>query len=231
MARLHASPSEGEACGPGHRDIVGSEVRKKYGKAGHEVSPERHMESITALMETAGATVEGIRQQTRAGLEFALEEHKTINAKLDLQAPLIIVPQSISTKKSTCLILDAGHISVNSELVDKTTMKEVQSKQSQVYTDEDYKKLESLMYDRFIVKLTSTQVLIGPSIKDTKAYAPGELRTQSPQSEGRIQQVLQWQSPGAGTLENEQQLLQLSIDAPPQTSRASATEMEGEVQP
>ncbi|EFW98970.1 vacuolar protein sorting-associated protein vps13 [Grosmannia clavigera kw1407] len=131
--------------------------------------PERHMESITALMETAGATVEGFREQTRAGLEFALEEHKTINAKLDLQAPLIIIPQSITTRESTCLILDAGHISVNSELADIATTKEIQSKQSQAYTDADFKRLESLMYDRFIVKLTSTQLLIGPSIEETKA--------------------------------------------------------------
>ncbi|GAW22149.1 hypothetical protein ANO14919_116840 [Xylariales sp. No.14919] len=131
--------------------------------------PERHMESITALMESAGATVEGLRQQTRAGLEFALEEHKTINAKLDLQAPLIIIPQSIKTYKSTCLILDAGHISLNSELVDKGTLRQVQDKQQQKYSDEDFKQLESLMYDRFLVKLTSTQVLIGPSIEETKA--------------------------------------------------------------
>lgn len=131
--------------------------------------PERHMESITALMETAGATVEGLRQQTRAGLEFALEEHKTINAKLDLQAPLIIIPQSITTHRSTCLILDAGHISVNSELVDKDVLKQVQDKQHQRYSDEDFKKLESLMYDRFLVKLTSTQVLIGPSIAEAKS--------------------------------------------------------------
>ncbi|KAI1201596.1 hypothetical protein F5X97DRAFT_25784 [Nemania serpens] len=131
--------------------------------------PERHMESITALMESAGATVEGFRQQTRAGLEFALEEHKTINAKLDLQAPLIIIPHSIKTEKSTCLILDAGHISLNSELVDKGTLKQIQDKQQQKYSDEDFKQLESLMYDRFLVKLTSTQVLIGPSIEETKA--------------------------------------------------------------
>lgn len=130
--------------------------------------PERHMESITALMETAGATVEGLRQQTRAGLEFALEEHKTINAKLDLQAPLIIIPQSIKTERSTCLILDAGHISVNSELVDKGTLKQVQDKHNQKFSEEDFKQLESLMYDRFLVKLTSTQVLIGPSIQETK---------------------------------------------------------------
>ncbi|TVY26507.1 Vacuolar protein sorting-associated protein [Lachnellula hyalina] len=131
--------------------------------------PERHMESIGALMETAGATVEGLRQQTRAGLEFALEEHKTLNAKLDLQAPLIIVPESITSKSTTCLILDAGHISVNSQLVDQDTMKEVQAKQRQSYTDEDFKRLESLMYDKFLVKLSSTQVLIGPSIEDTKS--------------------------------------------------------------
>lgn len=131
--------------------------------------PERHMESISALMETAGATVEGFREQTRAGLEFALEEHKTINAELDLQAPLIIVPVSITTLNSTCLIVDAGHIHVNSQLVDQATMKEIQSKQRQLYSDEDLKRLESVMYDKFIVKLTSTQVLIGPSIDETKA--------------------------------------------------------------
>lgn len=131
--------------------------------------PDRHMESITALMESAGATVEGIREQTRAGLEFALEEHKTINAQLDLQAPLIIVPVSITTDDSTCLIVDAGHIHVNSELVDHGTMKEIQSKQRQAYSEADFKKLESVMYDRFLVKLTSTQVLIGPSIDETKA--------------------------------------------------------------
>ncbi|KAH6640079.1 hypothetical protein BKA67DRAFT_665445 [Truncatella angustata] len=131
--------------------------------------PERHMEAISALMETAGATVEGLRQQTRAGLEFALDEHKTINAKLDLQAPLIIIPQSITTERSTCLIIDAGHISVNSELVDKEVMKQVQDKQKQSYSDEDFKQLESLMYDKFVVKLSSTQVLIGPSIDDAKS--------------------------------------------------------------
>lgn len=130
--------------------------------------PERHMESINALMETAGATVEGLREQTRAGLEFALEEHKTVNAKLDLQAPLIIIPESITSQSSTCLIVDAGHISVTSELVDKETSKEVQSRQNRSYTDEDFRRLESLMYDKFLVKLTSTQVLIGPSVEQTK---------------------------------------------------------------
>jgi vacuolar protein sorting-associated protein 13A/C len=130
--------------------------------------PERHMESIGALLETAGATVEDIRQQTRAGLEFALEEHKTVNAKLDIQAPLIIIPESITSESSLCLIVDAGHVALTSKLVDKDTIKEVQAKQKKQYNEEDYRQLEGLMYDKFLLELHSTQVLIGPGIEATK---------------------------------------------------------------
>lgn len=130
--------------------------------------PERHMESIGALLDSAGATVQEIRQQTRAGLEFALEEHKKVDAHFDLNAPLIIVPESITQESSLCLILDAGHISVNSELVDRQTMRDLQAKQKRQYEEGDYKELEHLLYDRFLLKLDSTQVLIGPGIEATK---------------------------------------------------------------
>jgi vacuolar protein sorting-associated protein 13A/C len=130
--------------------------------------PERHMESIGALMETAGATVEGLRQQTRAGLQFALEEHKTLNANLDIQAPLIIIPESITSESTLCLILDAGHVSLKSELVDKQTMRDIQSKQKKKNSDDDFQELEGLMYDKFLLKLDSTQLLVGPGIQATK---------------------------------------------------------------
>lgn len=131
--------------------------------------PERHMESIGALLDTAGATVEGLRQQTRAGLEFALQEHKKVDAQFDVHAPLIIVPESITQESSLCLIIDAGHASVNSELVDRQAMRDLQSKQKRQYEEEDYKQLEHLLYDRFLIKLDSTQVLIGPGVEATKA--------------------------------------------------------------
>lgn len=130
--------------------------------------PERHMESIGALMETAGATVEGLRQQTRAGLQFALEEHKTLDASLDIQAPLIIIPESITSESTLCLILDAGHVSLNSELVDKETIRDIQSNEKKQHSEEDFKRLEGLMYDKFLLKLDSTQVLVGPGIQTTK---------------------------------------------------------------
>lgn len=130
--------------------------------------PEQHMESIGALMETAGSSIEGLRQQTRAGLEFALQEHKTIDVQLDLQAPLIIVPDSVTKKSSICLILDAGHASVRSDLIDKATLADIQSKQKQQYSEQDLRQLESLMYDKFLLKLDSTQVLIGTTIEETR---------------------------------------------------------------
>ncbi|QKX55761.1 uncharacterized protein TRUGW13939_02859 [Talaromyces rugulosus] len=131
--------------------------------------PERHMESLGALLDSAGATVQEIRQQTRAGLEYALQEHKKVDAQFDLQAPLIIVPESITKESSLCLILDAGHISVNSELVNRETMTDLQSKQKRQYDEEDYRHLEDLLYDKFLIKLDSTQVLIGPGIEATKS--------------------------------------------------------------
>ncbi|KAL8768715.1 MAG: hypothetical protein Q9209_005133 [Squamulea sp. 1 TL-2023] len=51
-----------------------------------------------------------------------------------------------------------------------------------------------------------------PAIKDSKAQESGEFRTQSPQSESRISQVLGWQSPSSNTLEQEQGLALLSAD-------------------
>ena len=51
-----------------------------------------------------------------------------------------------------------------------------------------------------------------PSIKEHKSLGSDELRTQSPQSESRIQQVMQWQSPSGSTLENEQGMTLLCDD-------------------
>lgn len=51
-----------------------------------------------------------------------------------------------------------------------------------------------------------------PAIKETSSQGSGEFRTQSPQSESRISQVLQWHSPGSNTLEQEHGLSLLCAD-------------------
>lgn len=51
-----------------------------------------------------------------------------------------------------------------------------------------------------------------PVIKDSRPDNGEDFRTLSPQSESRISQVLQWQSPSSNTLEQEQGLAALSAD-------------------
>ncbi|CAG8609296.1 9150_t:CDS:10, partial [Funneliformis caledonium] len=128
--------------------------------------PEQQLESISALLEAAGDTLEGLKAQTRAGFEFALEEHKTIDVKIDMNAPIFIVPESCTKSDAQVVVLDSGHISVESNLVNKELFSQIQSKAkaSKGYNEKDYKELEPLMYDRFTVKLSSTQLLVGQSV-------------------------------------------------------------------
>ena len=51
-----------------------------------------------------------------------------------------------------------------------------------------------------------------PAVKESLSQPDGVIRTQSPQSESRISQVQQWQSPSTGTVEQEQGLAALCDD-------------------
>lgn len=57
------------------------------------------------------------------------------------------------------MIIDAGHISVESDLADKDAMRELQAKKNQQYSEADYRRLESLMYDKMMLKLEAAQVI------------------------------------------------------------------------
>ncbi|KAK4649336.1 rim15, signal transduction response regulator [Podospora bellae-mahoneyi] len=63
-----------------------------------------------------------------------------------------------------------------------------------------------------LLDLCDTAIEIStPAIKESP-QPDGEIRTQSPQSEGHITQVLQWETPGTNTLEQEQGLALLCSD-------------------
>jgi serine/threonine-protein kinase RIM15 len=64
-----------------------------------------------------------------------------------------------------------------------------------------------------LLDLCDTAVEINmPAIKDIPGQPDGEVRTQSPESESRISQVLQWQSPSTSTVEQDQGLMLLCED-------------------
>ncbi|KAL1857101.1 rim15, signal transduction response regulator [Diaporthe australafricana] len=64
-----------------------------------------------------------------------------------------------------------------------------------------------------LLDLCDTAIEIStPAIKESSTQNPEEFRTQSPQSESRIGQVMQWHSPSTNTLEQEQGLAFLCAD-------------------
>ncbi|BFZ57125.1 Vacuolar protein sorting-associated protein 13 [Savitreella phatthalungensis] len=127
--------------------------------------PKSQIESITALIQAAGETVKDFREQGRAGLEFALSEHKTIAAHLDLQAPLIVIPESCTRADAPCIIVDAGKIHIESELVEKERITELQRRQTDKMAEDEIQELQALCYDKFKLRLEATQILIGPSVQ------------------------------------------------------------------
>ncbi|WFD42049.1 Vacuolar protein sorting-associated protein 13 [Malassezia psittaci] len=129
--------------------------------------PENELELIGALLDVASETLEGIRKETRIGLESALENHKTLDVALDVQAPIIVLPEDIRNRKAPHVVLDAGHIAVRSLLADQKALDAVRAKQSKQYTEQDYRQLEDLMYDRYFIKLDSTQLVVGGSYQES----------------------------------------------------------------
>ncbi|KAJ2722137.1 Vacuolar protein sorting-associated protein 13 [Coemansia sp. Benny D115] len=121
-------------------------------------------QSVHALIAAASKSVAGLRDQTRAGLEYALQKHKTLDVKVDFDAPVIVIPQDILDPNSQVVVLDTGYLTIESQLVDSATSERIRQKQNQVLSAEEMKDLESLMYDHFDMKLHSTQLLVGANL-------------------------------------------------------------------
>lgn len=128
-------------------------------------APKAASDTVATLMNAAESKIEDFTKQTKIGLQYAVDEHKTINCKMDLQAPLIIMPIDCNSWNSPVAILDSGHISVVSDLVDKATIKKISDEDKSSYTEEDWAKLNNFLFDKFNLVLQDTQMLIGPNIK------------------------------------------------------------------
>lgn len=83
---------------------------------------------------------------------------------------------SITSVHAGHLILDAGHISIESDLADKNILREIQAKRNQQYDEDDYRRLESMMYDKVVLRLEAAQVNPMFSTKNATFLTPSHLR-------------------------------------------------------
>ncbi|PVU99655.1 hypothetical protein BB559_000513 [Furculomyces boomerangus] len=125
--------------------------------------PLESVSSAQALVEAASRSVAGLQSQTRAGLQHSLETHKRLDLKIDFQAPIFIFPIDVCDTNSGITILDLGHLTVSSELVNSELVKSTLETKKQL-TDSQVSELESLMYDWLSVKLEKTQLVTGQDL-------------------------------------------------------------------
>ncbi|KAJ8463158.1 hypothetical protein ONZ45_g17681 [Pleurotus djamor] len=131
--------------------------------------PASQLESVEALLNAASENLETLRNQSRAVLEYALETSKTLDIQVDLNAPVIIIPESIHTTQCKHLFIDAGHIAVESELADRAANKRtINEKRKRAYTDRDHKQLENMVYDKFKFKLHDAQFILGDNLESCR---------------------------------------------------------------
>ncbi|TPX68863.1 hypothetical protein SpCBS45565_g02841 [Spizellomyces sp. 'palustris'] len=126
--------------------------------------PPSEFDMVSTIQAVAQDTFEGLTAQTRAGLAYALEEHKTLDLKVDFAAPIFVLPQSCTDSHSMMMLVDAGHFLLESNYVNKEKKKELQLKHGALHSAEDLGELTTLLYDRFTCQLSSVQVLIGQSL-------------------------------------------------------------------
>jgi vacuolar protein sorting-associated protein 13A/C len=71
---------------------------------------------------------------------------------------------SLTSQDASVMIIDAGHINVDSQLADKEVVNDLKNKEKQ--SKQDALTLESLMYDKFNLHLSQTKILIGSNTEE-----------------------------------------------------------------
>ncbi|KAI9279983.1 hypothetical protein BY458DRAFT_470198 [Sporodiniella umbellata] len=123
--------------------------------------PSSKMEGVNAVIAAAGSRLEKLKTHSRASLEFAFEKHTTFDVDIHIDAPILYIPDSLTTGSPSVLMINPGHITVSSELADAKTIEEIKTKGIQNYSAQDAATLDKLMYDKFNVQLTHTKIAIG----------------------------------------------------------------------
>ncbi|KAJ3364419.1 hypothetical protein GGF32_001943 [Allomyces javanicus] len=113
--------------------------------------------AVDAYMQVASS----IKHQTRAGLEYALDQHHATNIALNIDAPIFLLPLAADE----VMALDMGQLTFTSKLVDTDKKHEVESKEGEQLSEADLEELLALMYDKYDVAFKSMKLLIGPSME------------------------------------------------------------------
>lgn len=116
---------------------------------------------LEQLQAAAVTKLEDIKETSALGLQHAIEQHKTLDLKIDLMSSYIIIPETGSfDEKSHCLILNLGNFKMNStpRNQDVQTVKSLVKAGS---TDEEVlTEMIAQAYDKYNIEIKNMEVIL-----------------------------------------------------------------------
>ncbi|WBW73191.1 intermembrane lipid transfer protein, chorein family Vps1302 [Schizosaccharomyces osmophilus] len=104
------------------------------------------------LLQFANSAVTDLTSQTVQNLRNYMNEKRKLILDVQLQAPLIILPENVEKQDTESLVIDSGLISVKTSSLD-------QYKEGEATKEEE---IQNLIYDNYLLSLESAQISLGP---------------------------------------------------------------------
>nr|KAG5703288.1 hypothetical protein BaRGS_025530 [Batillaria attramentaria] len=109
------------------------------------------------LKSTAVSALQEVAKYSRAGLQYAIQQHTTIHIALNMRSPYIVIPEFGTLHRGgNVLIVDFGTLRIESELQPKDVSLE----------DATMSEIESRLYDQFNITVKDVKVLLADSGDD-----------------------------------------------------------------
>ncbi|XP_020707369.2 intermembrane lipid transfer protein Vps13 isoform X2 [Athalia rosae] len=120
--------------------------------------------TLNQLQAAAAMQLEGLKEMSALGLEYAIEKHSVLDIQVDLQASQLIIPrQGFYTGNESLFVLNLGSLKVNSLEKPKDSKATATVKQlvDMGKSEEDIlTELRTHSYDKFVMKIVNFQALV-----------------------------------------------------------------------
>lgn len=112
-----------------------------------------------------------IKEMSALGLQYAINKHAHLDLKVDIHAPIIIIPYGGKyTGVENALIANLGRINISTKEQPLSVKDIRQMHASGADEEEILTEMISQSYDEFVVELTELQIILAQGDEDWEAY-------------------------------------------------------------
>ncbi|CAD6244856.1 GSCOCG00013505001-RA-CDS [Cotesia congregata] len=120
--------------------------------------------ALNQIQQAAAERLEGLKEMSALGLEYAIQKHSQLDIQVDLEASQLIVPQNgFYREKESMIVINLGSLKIHTLAKPKDEMSSQTVRQlvSMGKSEEDIMShLREHSYDRFALKIVNFQALV-----------------------------------------------------------------------